>query len=152
MLFRAQSVFDFTEFEKICPQPKPPVVVMSGVKSENFDHPKYKARIREWATRKGSWTILKSLEATPFLEWELVDPLKPETWHLYAEELREILMPNEVAEVESAVMIACALTSDKIEEATQSFLHGAGPDLLNVSSPTTEHTTTPDSEPASASI
>ena len=62
-------------------------------------------------------------------------------------ELKELLLPAEVNKVIDAVSDACALTPQKVEEATQAFLRGQGPELLNSSSPTTEPQSTQSSEP-----
>ncbi len=151
MLFTAKGIFDYAEFDKLFPEPKPAEKVTAGVMSLDYNHPKYKERISKWVGYKTHWIVLKSLEGSPGLEWETVNMDDPETWGNYDNELREILLPNEVKEVSNAVMDACALTSQKVEEATQAFLLGAGPALINLSSPTTEPTNTLSSELANDS-
>ena len=152
MLFIAKGIFDYTPFTTQFPEPKPAVKVEKGIQSLDYNHPTYKKRITEWISYKTHWIVLKSLEDSPELEWETVNMDDPKTWGNYDIELREVLLPNEVAEISNAVMDACALTNQKVEEATQAFLLGAGPELLNLSSPTTELETTQSSEPAKDSI
>lgn len=147
MLFIAQGIFDDSEFTKQFVQPQPAQKVEGNVTTLDYKHPLYLERIKAWSKMRTEWIILKSLEATPGLEWETVDMDKPETWGNYSAELKEILMPIEVSKVEDAVMTACALTAHKIEAATQAFLLGQGPVLLNSSSRAIENTNTQSSEP-----
>jgi len=148
IVFIANGIFDYSEFEKLFPEPKPAVVVDKGVQSFNYQHPKYREQLGKWVKYKSHWIALESLKQTPGIEWETVKMEDPETWGNYEKELKEILLPNEVTEVSNAVMDACALTNQKVEEATQAFLLGVGPDTLNLSSLIIEPETTPSSEPA----
>lgn len=148
MLFIAKGIFDYGPFNKQFPEPKPAIRIDKGVESVDLNHPTYKKRFAEWASMKTNWLILESLKATPDLEWETVVIDEPETWGNYAKELDEVLLPAEVNQVVNAVMEACSLTSQKIEEATEAFLSGAGPVLLNGSCQTTEQSNTQSSEPA----
>lgn len=148
MHFVAKGIFDYSPFNKEYPEPKPAVRVIKGVESVDLNHPTYTKRFAEWAKMKTHWLILESLKDTPDLEWETVDMDKPTTWGNYEKELEEILLPAEVNQVVNAVMEACSLTSQKIEDATEAFLSGAGPVLLNGSCQTTEPLTTLSLEPA----
>ena len=149
MLFIAKGIFDQKPFYERFPQPLPPMVTLSGGQKEmKTNDPKYVNRINHWARLKTAWMIINSLEDTPGLEWELVKKDDPDTWLKYEEEMDEILLPNEVNMLVDAVTTACALTNQKVEEATQGFLLGQEMGLLNSYSPTTEQPTTQSTEPA----
>lgn len=70
------------------------------------------------------------------------------TWCNYEKELKEVFLPQEINAIINAVTTACALSGDKIEEATQSFLLGLGMEVINLSSPSIENLNMLSSEPA----
>jgi len=142
LLFTAQGIFDYTPFTKQYPEPQPPKIVQKGITKIDYDNVRYKAKFLVWATMKANWMVIESLKATPELEWESVVAEDPATWANYNKELGEVLLPAEVDKVVGAVMDACGLSSQKIEDATQSFLLGRGPVLLNSSSQDSEVTDT----------
>lgn len=132
ILFIAKGIFDYSAFDEQFPTPIPPQIVSAKLGTFlDYDDEEYIAKVDAWSSQKTAYMVLKSLAATPNLEWETVDMAKPETWTNYEAELQEFLYPAEVNEVINAVLTACALTGDKITEATQSFLSGAEMMLLN---------------------
>lgn len=151
MLFVANGIFDYSEFNKRYPEPEPPTRVTKGIHKVDFDHPKYKEAFGVWAKLRTEWLILESLKETPDFEWETVNMEDATTWCNYETELNEVLLPSETGKIIEAVMEACSLTPQKIEEATEAFLSGMGPELLNGSCQTTEPSTTQSSEPVSDS-
>lgn len=126
LVFRAQPVLDYSDFDKLCPEPKPPVVMKPGGKSiENVEDADYKKRIDEWATKKAHWMVIKSLGATEGLEFETVDVSDSDTWVNYQNEMTDSgLTHAEVAAIFEKVTSACGLNQNKIEEATKAFLAG----------------------------
>jgi len=125
IVFKAKAVLDFEAFEKLNPMPEPPEILYpGGVKSLNVEDEGYQKKIDEWAQSKTDWMILKSLEATEGLTWDTVDKSDPQTWGNYRSELASVFTPGEVAKIIEAVMLACGLIQERIDEATKRFLAG----------------------------
>lgn len=124
IIFQAQAVMDFDEFEILCPPPIPPKMLKpGGVTSVNTDSPEFKIAMNEWATKKRDWLILKSLSVTPDLEWEMVKLDDPDTYSLYAQELKDAGFNHaEVMLISSLAMKVNSVDEDKMEEARQRFL------------------------------
>lgn len=149
ILFIAKGIFDYSEFYKRHPQPKAPKITKPGGVTEYLhDDKKYLESIQKWAELKNAWIILTSLADTPNLEWETVKMDDSKTWCNYEKELKEVFLPQEINAIINAVTTACALSGDKIEEATQSFLLGLGMEVINLSSPSIENLNMLSSEPA----
>lgn len=136
LVFKAEAVLDYGDFDKICPLPEPPQVMRPGGEiSMDMNDSKYQERLQEWANWKTHWVILESLKATKNLEWETVNPSKPETWGNYEKEMKEAgLSPPEIGRIVQTVSSACGLNQDKIDEATKRFLAGQGEALRGVTS------------------
>ena len=128
IVIKAQAVLDYASFEMLCPAPKPPVkMVPGGEKITNPEDPEYIKRIDDWAAKKSTWMILKSLEATPGLEWETIKKDDPETWDNYQKELEEAFFSDaEIGRIINTVSTACGLNQDKIDEAMKRFLATQG--------------------------
>lgn len=123
LVIRAQAVLDFTDFEKINPQPQPPTKMLPGGEVQQLiEDPKYSKRLSEWAQQKTDWMIIKSLAATEGLVWDTVKMDDPSTWGNYRTELTSVFAPAEMGKIIEAVMSACGLNQSKIEEATKRFL------------------------------
>jgi len=124
LVFKAQTVASFDDFDKVCPQPTPPIVVRpGGLKSQDVTDPVYTKALTKWAEYKTCWIILKSLEATKELTWEKVDMSNPETWPEYATELKESGFSDlEVSRLIQIAIEANGLDQEKIDQATQRFL------------------------------
>jgi hypothetical protein len=153
LVFRAQAVLDYSDFEKLNPAPQPPVKLLrGGVTSQNVEDPSYKKAIDKWVNRRTAYMILKSLEATEGLEWETVDIGDPTSWENYSTEMKEAgLSDPEMAAIVETVTTANGLNQDKIEEATQRFLAGQAQERVAASSQSSEQKNTSSGEPASAS-
>jgi hypothetical protein len=151
IVFKAQAVLDFDDFEKMCPMPKPATVVRpGGKKSANFEDPTYKAAIELHAKKRFAWIVLTSLHlGTPDLEWERVDYGDPNTWLSYEDELREAGISNiEIGRIHRGVMIANALDDEKLEEARNAFLASQQALADPSSFPRDEPSSTPSGVPA----
>lgn len=124
LVFKAQLVKNFDDFEKMCPRPQPPMLLKpGGVKTFDVESPDFKAKLNEYADLRSDWLILKSLSATPDLEWETVDMSKPETWNGFHKELESTgLSSAEHSKIIEAVLNANGLDQSKIDIATQRFL------------------------------
>jgi hypothetical protein len=130
LVFRAEAILDYSDFDKICPSPSPPEILRPGqAPSLDIEDKDYKEKINNWSKNKTSYMILKSLEATENLEWETVDMSDPETWKNFRVEMTDAgLCPAEIGRIIATVIEANALSQTKIDEATARFL--AGPERL----------------------
>lgn len=130
IIFLAQIVTDFSEFNILCPEPKPPMSVKPGDKSQyaEVDHPAYKKAMLEYENRRIDWMVLKALEATPELEWETVDMGKPETWHLYRQELRDAgFSTQEIIYITNEALSVNFIDEKAVDAARKRFLAGRQP-------------------------
>lgn len=126
MVYRAAPVTDFSDFNKLCPQPQPPKIMRKGgITVEDVEDKEYKAAIMAWAGYRTDWLIIKSLQATPELEWETVNLSDSSTWVNFRKEFEDSgLTAVEVGMIIQCVVDACGLNQKKIDEATKAFLAG----------------------------
>lgn len=124
IVLRAQAILDMDEFDKLSPVPKPPEKMLpGGIKVPNLEDSYYLAAVEEVGKRRMAYMVVKSLEATPGLEWETVRLSDPSTWLGYRDEFREAGFSEvEVNRITAAVMSANCLSEEKVEEARQRFL------------------------------
>ena len=151
LIFKAKAVLDYNDFDKICPLPQPPEVIRpGGIKARDPEDAGYKKQFDEWAANKTRWMILKSLSATPGLEWETVDMADPKTWENYQKEMQDSgLSIGELSRILAIVNDACGLNQDKIDEATKRFLAGQAQVQGTVNSQGSAPNSTPSGEPVS---
>lgn len=124
LAFECGVVTDFSEFERVCPLPKPPKVTRPN-KAPEIDpkNPDYLKAMNDHGLRNEHWIVIQSLLATKGLEFEKVDLEKPETWHLWIIELKEAgLSLGEILNLKSAVIEVNGLDDNKLDEARQAFL------------------------------
>lgn len=124
IIFKAQAVLDLNDFEKLCPEPKPPRMIKRGSiePMDNVEDPAYKQSIFNHNKLRMDWLILQSLRATEELEWETVKYDDPSTWASYEQELKDSKFSlAEVQRIRLGVMAANSLSESKIEEARQRF-------------------------------
>jgi len=124
MAFKCEAVADYTEFEKLCPTPEPPEVLKpGGVRERNLKNPAFIKTLEEWAGKKTDWTVLKSLEASPEIEWDTVDMKDPSTWTNYRKEMAESGFTEiEIARVLTTVGVANCMDDGMLEAAREDFL------------------------------
>jgi len=153
LIFVARAVIDYKEFDKICSLPNPPEILKpGGIRIRNSEDPEFLEALDKWATLKTHWQMLKSLSATPGLEWETVEMSNIDTWGNYTNELISSgFSPAEIALLVNGVMIACGLSQQRIEEARERFLAGQGVKLEEQCSHNTEQKNTPSGEPVNDS-
>jgi len=126
-ILKAKAVLDFSEFEKLCPEPQPPTLMRPGGKQEpDLQDKKYIEALAKYQELRAAYMYLKSLESTEGLEWETVDMSKPDTWKNYENELKAGFTDAERIRIMNGIMIAQGFDSDKVEEARQRFLVGQG--------------------------
>jgi hypothetical protein len=150
IVFKAKSIIDFDEFDELCPEPEAPVRFVRGqaTPQKATDDPSYIKAQEERSSKRMSYMIVKSLEATEGLEWETVDMKKPETWANYATELKQAhFNAIEINRIISGVMKANCLDEDSIKEAEERFLAMKEARLLSESSQTVGQGSTESGEP-----
>ena len=127
IVFRCQAVLDFSRFESLVPEPKPPQSLRPGqtTPTPDFNHPDFVKSNFEWALKKQNWLTLQSLMATPNLEWEKVNLDDPDTWHLWDKELQEGgITLGEILRIQQKIHEVNGLDEDKFEQARKTFLAG----------------------------
>jgi hypothetical protein len=127
ILFKAQSVLDYDAFEALCPAPHPPETLRpgggKGLRTRNLEAPEFLKALDDWSEKRTYWMILKSLEATPDLEWETIKMDDPSTWSNYEKELKSAgFSMLEITRILNLVTGVCGLDQRKIDEATARFL------------------------------
>lgn len=126
IIFIAQAVLDYVQFDAMCPQPKPGVKILKGGEKQlDFESPTFKAELSAYSSRKYAWMVLQSLKETPGLEWETVDYGNPDSWNNFEKELRSSGFSDvEMQRIMKGVSDANCLNEDKVEEARKRFLAG----------------------------
>jgi len=124
MAFKCEAVADYTEFEKICPSPEPPEVLKpGGVRERSVKDPKFVKALGEWAERKTDYTVLKSLDASPDIEWDTIDMADPTTWGNYRKEMTDSGFTEiEIARLITTVGVANCMDDSMLEAAREDFL------------------------------
>lgn len=122
--FTFRAIVDETEFEKLCPVPSPPKKLLKGgAHVENVEDPGYKSALNHYASSRTNWMFLKSVSATPGLEWDNVDLSNPSTWDNWRNDLKDSGFSNsEQMLLFNAFMDANNLNAAKVEEAKLRFL------------------------------
>jgi hypothetical protein len=124
IVFKAQSVLNYKEFDAICPVPEAKKILTPGGTTKVLtNEPAYLDALNHWANHKMQWMILKSLQATPGLEWDRVDFNNPSTWAFYTEELEAAFFSEtEVTLITNLAINVNSLNETKLEEARKRFL------------------------------
>ncbi len=141
----AQSVLNYDDFDAACKLPTPPSRIMAktGEKVYDWNDKGYMEGIRNFSERKHAFMILKSLEATPNLEWETVDMKNPSTWVNWKKELLADGMNDiELQRIQLGVSEANGLNESAISEARENFRRGLEAVQPNSSGQNTEQPST----------
>jgi len=120
IVFKAQAVLDYEPFEKMVPEPKPPGVIRRGetVATPNYEAPEFKAAMKKRGMLKYAWMVIKSLEATEGLEWEVINLQDSSTWDKVDEEFKASgFTPLEINKIYEGVLSANGMNEDKLEQA-----------------------------------
>lgn len=125
LIFTCEAVLDFTEFDAMVELPKPPVTRKRGDEKAkpNFQHPDHKKAIMEYANKRSDFIILKSLQATKDLIWDVVKMEDPDTWGQWSKELEDAnFTDSEVTAIVECVTRVNNLNPKMLEEAKERFL------------------------------
>ncbi len=149
IILKAQGVTSYDEFDKLCPLPVAPMVKKpNGAQYRDAKDEKFQEALSEYSKTKSAWMIIKSLEATPGLEWEMVNMDDPSTWVNYVAEFEACgLTQIEMSRILEGVLEANGISQKAIDEAEKRFLAGQGQEQSGGSSPSTEKSSTPSGEP-----
>lgn len=126
IIFIADAVQNWDEFEKLVSEPKPPTILKpGGVKVKDTNDPIYKKALDDFNELRTHWLVLKSISNTPDIEWETVDLNNPTTWKNYRQELLDSNFTDiEIGRIMVGVMRANSLDENMIDQARSNFLHG----------------------------
>lgn len=124
LVFRAVAVQDTSQFDVLCPPPKPKARLQAGGWKEAIDDPAYIEAMVKHGQLRFAWMLLKSLQPSN-IEWDTVKPEQPSTWLNWEADLKAGgLSQTEVNHVVNCVASANALNEQKLEAARQNFLRG----------------------------
>ncbi len=126
IVFLAQLVDNYDEFDRLVKRPKPPKKLLAGGKEESdFKDEDYLKAVNDWSDKRSIWMFIESLSVTEDIEWELVDRQDPNTWLKFDEELKSAGFSSPVIErIKMLCFKACGLDQKMIDEATERFLAG----------------------------
>lgn len=121
---KAGAVISMDEFDKLCPVPKAPMKIMKGgKKEEDLQSPLHRQRIQDHGKKRLGYMLIKSLESTENLEWEILNAADPNTWDKWEKELKDSgFSEMEIMRIIQTVMRANCLDEERLEEARSNFL------------------------------
>lgn len=153
VILQVQAVLDYTDFDRLCPFPKPPVEknIKTGQEKYLTDDPAYKRRVDVYANQKFCWIVIKSLEATEDLIWDSVDINQPETWSKCHSELASCFTPGEVDLIMEGIAGVNAPSKEAQRDALERFMSSQADAAKASLSPTDEQNSTPSLESVNVS-
>ena len=129
IVFKAEAVENYNDFTELVPEPKPPEIIRpGGIKQINLKDFTYVKRMEEYAIQKTNYFIIKSLQISEDIEWEVVDIEKPETWKNWRKELADSNFTEiEILKIMQLCTRVNSLDEDMLDEAKQAFLQEKSP-------------------------
>lgn len=123
IILKAQAILDKSEFNRLCPMPKPKVRIARGnIRQEDTTNPVYKQALVDYNKQSFAWMVIESLKATSGLTWDTVIDNEPSTWGNYEKELRESGFSEiEIIRITQGVMVANCLSEERVDEARNRF-------------------------------
>jgi hypothetical protein len=124
LIFKAQALQNYNEFDKLCPMPDAPIIMRpGGIKEQNLKDGGYQKALTSYSEKKTNYTIIKSLEPTTDLEWEKVKLDDPLTYINWKPELEEAGFTEvEVLRILQLCTRVNCLDDSMLDEAKESFL------------------------------
>jgi hypothetical protein len=151
LVIRARAVLDLDEFDKICPEPKPPGKLTKDGWVPNKEDATYRQIMSGHVDRRIAYLVIRSLEPSN-IEWDSVNIADPRTWLNYVTDFRAAgLATVEINRIVQCVMAANSLDESKLEEARQVFLLGQRPAPAQYSGQVVEQPTMQSGEPVNVS-
>lgn len=148
VLFKAQGIPNYDEFNLLAPTPEPPVKVTPEGSVKDYDNPNYKHDMEIRELRRSAYLIVKSLEPSN-IEWDSVMIDEPKTWMNYEKDLLKAgFNIHQINRILDLVAEANGLSEEKMQWARDVFQHGRLAQHLPTRSRPTEPETTPSGEPA----
>lgn len=125
LVFWAQAIQDYDEFEEKSPAPKPPVVQRPGEGGvPDYEDGGYLTQLANHNKRRLGYLVIKTLEPSN-IEWDSVKPDNPSTWQNWEEDFRKAGLTNaELNRLFQLVMDANNLVESKFKAAKEAFLRG----------------------------
>lgn len=138
--FKCKAVLDYTEFETLVPEVKPPLKTIKGGKTiPDLEDKDFLKSGQDRGLRRFEYMIIKSLEATPDLEWDTVKLSDPTTWKNLEKELTGSgIAPAEVGLIFQGVTTANGMNEDKLKEGRARFFAMTAEKVANSLSPMAE--------------
>jgi len=124
IVLKAKAVSDYTEFDKLCPQPVPPMKVLAtGEKIPHLEAKEYVAAMGVYNTKHSDWTVLTSISATDDLKFDTVNMADPTTWGNWKKDITKASLPDRlITKIYTLVAEANLLSDEKLEQARNRFL------------------------------
>jgi hypothetical protein len=123
-VFKCAPVMDFTEFEVLCPRPKPPIISRPGQQDvADITDKAYRAAMDTRGEKRFAYMVVKSMSATEGLEWDTVKLNDSSTWTNYHSDLIGAGFSDvEISKIVEKVVLISGFSEEMIEQATASFL------------------------------
>jgi len=148
IIIKAQSIPDFDEFDKLCPEPKAPGILTKAGWEPNLKDESYRSVLNIYQENRIAYLIVRSLEVSD-IEWDSVDVNNPKTWTNYIADFKEAgLSEIEIGHIVQLVMEANSLDEKKLEEARKNFLLGQRMEVEESFGPETGQQSLPSGKPA----
>lgn len=150
--FYACPVWDFEEFNDLCPHPEPPVTswnAKTGKQERDPKSPAYVQAVSDYGDKRWGYILLKSLEPSK-LELPGIDIEDPETWANVESALRKTLSHFEFGQVIKLVEEANSIDAEAMERNKESFLAEAAAKAARDLYPNGEPTSSQSGKPANA--
>lgn len=115
LLFKAAAIMDGEDFGKLVPEPQPPMVRKPGENVDTMDlkDSKYVKALAKRSKLQTYWIIIKSLAATPGLEWDKLSIDDPDTWVLLDDEMKDFGL----SAIEKSKLIQACFRANSMDEA-----------------------------------
>lgn len=150
IVFKARAVTDMETFNRMCPLPKAPSVLVAGGFKANTEDPSYLEMVQKHSELRLAWVVINSLSPSE-IEWDTVKIDKPQTWLNWQQDLLNAGFTSiEIERITVCVLQANCLDEGKLARAREAFLRGQGT-LAKFSGQTSEPASTQSGEPASGS-
>lgn len=122
LVFRLVPVDSYEDFNKLCPEPRPPRRKLPGQEQSVpvYDSPKYVAAMSKHNRLSYDYMCVKTFAD---VEWDTVDINNPETWANWTTDfLNAGIRGSEFTALMNGIMKINSLNSDHLEEARERFL------------------------------